>query len=145
MRASRRPCPHFCVARSWCERATLLYLRRMTPNCELGFHQGAFAQTKPRGWLVDAGLLEKLLGGNRGWSPACTVSFDGDAAVKTPGPDNIMSGGMKSYAPRYATGRIEADSCYLLKEHRAMIVVQQAKYRDATGAEHIRQTLIVAD
>jgi hypothetical protein len=100
---------------------------------------------KPRGWVVDAGLLEKLLGGNRGWSPACTVVFDGDAAVKTPGPDNIMSGGMKSYAPRYATGRIEADSCYLLKEHSAMIVVQQAKYRDATGAEHIRQTMLVAD
>jgi hypothetical protein len=94
---------------------------------------------------VDAGLLEKLFGGNRGWSPACTVILDGDAAVKTPGPDTIMGGGIKAYAPRYATGRIEADSCYLMKEYGAMIVVQQTKYRDATGAEHVRQTLTVAN
>ena len=106
---------------------------------------GAFAQLQPRGWFVDAGLLEKLLGGDQGWSPACTVILDGDAAVKTPGPDSIMGGGIKAYAPRYATGRIEADSCYLMKEHGAVIVVQQTKYRDATGSEHLRQTLTVAD
>jgi hypothetical protein len=94
---------------------------------------------------VDAGLLEKLTGGNRQWSGPCVVVLDAEASVKTPGPDSIVAGGQKSYAPRFASGRIEADTCCLLKEHGALAMVAQQSYKDGTGAIKMRQTLVVAD
>lgn len=90
-------------------------------------------------------LLDRLLGGERAWSGPCTVVLDADAAVKAPGPDHIHGGGVKAYAPRYASGRIEADACCLLKEHNALLLVQQVIHKDSTGAESVRQTLVVAD
>jgi len=94
---------------------------------------------------VDAGLIEKLLGGNREWSTPCVVILDAEAAVKTPGPDSIMGGGQKAYAPRYASGRIEADACCLLKEHGALLMVSQQSNKDNTGSVVVKQTLVVAD
>jgi hypothetical protein len=94
---------------------------------------------------MDAGLLETLLGGDRTWSPACVVVLDADAAVRTPGPDHILGGGVKTYAPRYATGRIEADACCLLKDRNALLVVQQQTYKDGTGRDVTKQALLVAD
>ena len=41
------------------------------------------------GRTVDAGFLERLLGGSRVWAGPCTVILDAEAAVKTPGPDSI--------------------------------------------------------
>jgi hypothetical protein len=94
---------------------------------------------------VDAGLLEKLLGGDHEWSGPCVVVLDAEASVKTPGPDSIQGGGLKSYAPRFSSGRIECDACYLLKEHRALLMVAQQTQKDGTGVVKVRQTLVVAD
>ena len=90
-------------------------------------------------------LVEELLGGDREWSGPVVVVLDAEASVKTPGPDSVVTGGQKSYAPRFSSGRIEADSCYLLKEHSALAVVSQQSFKDSTGASHMRQTLVVAD
>ena len=94
---------------------------------------------------MNAVLVEKLLGGDREWSGPCVVVLDAEASVKTPGPDSVVTGGQKSYAPRFSSGRIEADSCYLLKEHSALVLVSQQSFKDSTGAMHMRQTLVVAD
>ena len=90
-------------------------------------------------------LVEKLLGGDREWSGPVVVVLDAEASVKSPGPDSVVTGGQKSYAPRFSSGRIEADACYLLKEHSALVLVSQQSYKDSTGASHMRQTLVVAD
>ncbi|MCZ2343551.1 MAG: hypothetical protein LC104_17420 [Bacteroidales bacterium] len=94
---------------------------------------------------MDAELLTTLFGGDRSWSSPCVVILDGEATVKTPGPDTIVSGGMKSYAPRYSTGRIEADTCCLLRAQGALLIVQQLPYKDSTGQTAVKQTLTIVD
>jgi hypothetical protein len=94
---------------------------------------------------MDAGLLERLLGGDRVWSPACVIVLNADATVKSPGPDSIMSGGIKHYAPRYTSGRVEADTCCLLRDKHALLIVQQHEYKEGTGQIRRRHTLVVTD
>lgn len=94
---------------------------------------------------MDAALLQSLLGGDRNWSSPCVVLLDCEAAVKTAGPDHIGGGGMKTYAPRYSTGRIEADTCCLLSQEHALAVLQQVAYRDSTGMDQVKRTLLVVD
>ncbi len=94
---------------------------------------------------MDAGLVERLLGGDRRWAGRCVVVLSADASVQCAGTDTMLSGGVKSFAPRLASGRVEADAVCLLKDQRAVVVLQQHAHRDATGMEHIRQTLFVAD
>lgn len=94
---------------------------------------------------MNVGLLERVLGGDRTWSGPCTVVLDADAMLVSSGPDTILGGGIKSYAPRTATGRIEADSCCLLKADGAVMILRQSTHKDGTGAEQIRQTTLVAD
>jgi hypothetical protein len=52
---------------------------------------------------------------------------------------------VKNYAPRHASGRVEADAACLLKDQRAVVVLQQHAHKDGTGVEHVRRTLLVAD
>ena len=92
-----------------------------------------------------AELLETLVGGDRTWSSPCVVILDAEAAVKTPGPDTIVSGGQKHYAPRYSTGRIDADACCLLRDQNALVILQQVAYKDSTGVTAVRQTLSIVD
>ncbi|MGL4422941.1 MAG: hypothetical protein ACRCZF_19895, partial [Gemmataceae bacterium] len=68
-----------------------------------------------------------------------------EATLKSPGPDTILGGGIKSYAPRYSSGRVDADATYLLPQQKALCVVQQVTNKDATGMEFIRQSLLVVD
>jgi hypothetical protein len=93
---------------------------------------------------MDIGLLGRLMGEGR-WTGPCVVVLDADASLKAPGPDTIMGGGIKQYAPRYSSGRIEADAAYLLTDANALLLVQQQVFKDATGLEYVRQTLTVAD
>ena len=94
---------------------------------------------------MNVGLLERLLGGDRAWSAPCTVVLDADAMLVSSGPDSILSGGIKSYAPRTATGRLDADTCCLLKAEGAMMIVRQTYHKDGTGAEQVKQTVLIAD
>jgi hypothetical protein len=90
-------------------------------------------------------LLEKLVGGDREWSGPCTVILDADAVVQSSGPDHIMGGGLKTYAPRHASGRLDADTCLLMKDHQALILVRQMAYKDSTGSDCIKQSMLVVD
>jgi hypothetical protein len=94
---------------------------------------------------VDAGFLERLLGGSRTWSGPCTVILDADAAVSTPGPDTLITGGQKSYAPRVASGRMNADSVLLLKDERVLLATEEVRFKDATGQSRVKRTLAVVD
>ncbi len=95
---------------------------------------------------MNVGLLERLLGGDRVWSGPCAVVLDADAMLVSSGPDTILGGGIKSYAPRYSTGRLEADTCCLMKAEGAlMLIARQTSHKDGTGAEQLRQTVTVAD
>jgi hypothetical protein len=94
---------------------------------------------------VDAGFLERLLGGNRTWSGPCTVIVDAEAAVRTPGPDSIVAGGQKSYAPRVSTGRLIADAALLLKDEKVLLTVEQVRLKDNTGQTHVKRTLTIVD
>jgi len=94
---------------------------------------------------VDAGLLERLLGGNRAWSGPCVVILDADARVQIPGTDSIISGGQKMYAPRVATGRIAADTVMLLPDERALVVVDRVWSKDHVGQTVVKQTMTVVN
>ena len=94
---------------------------------------------------MDAGFLERLLGGSRTWTGPCVVILDADAAIRTPGPDSIITGGQKSYAPRVATGRLSADAALLLKEERVLLAVEQVRVKDHIGQTQVKQTLTVVD
>ncbi len=94
---------------------------------------------------MDAGFLERLLGGNRAWSGPCTVILDAEASVKSPGPDTIATGGIKSYAPRVSSGRLTADAVCLLKDDNVLLAVEQLRHRDTMGQSHLKQTLTVVD
>jgi hypothetical protein len=85
------------------------------------------------------------MGGDRVWSKPCVVILDAEAAVKSPGPDSIVTGGLKHYAPRYSTGRLEADACCLLRDQNGLLILQQLRHKDGTGTEHVKQTLVVVD
>lgn len=94
---------------------------------------------------MNVALVEKLLGGDRVWAGPCLIILDADAEVKSAGPDSVGGGGVKTYAPRYASGQIEADTCCLLRDLNAVVVVDETKHRDQTGAEIVKQKLIVVD
>ena len=94
---------------------------------------------------MNAGLLEKLLGGDRVWSGACVVILDADAEVHSAGPDSIGHGGSKAYAPRYGSGRIDADACCLLRDLNALLVVDESRHKDQIGGDVVKQKLLVVD
>jgi hypothetical protein len=94
---------------------------------------------------VDAGFLERLLGGSRSWTGPCTVILDADAAVSTPGPDSVVAGGQRNYAPRVACGRLTADTVFLLKDEGVLLAVEEVRFKDATGQSKVKKTLAVLD
>jgi hypothetical protein len=73
------------------------------------------------------------------------VILDAEAAVKTPGPDSVVAGGQKSYAPRVSTGRLTADAVLLLKDENVLLITEQVKFKDNVGVSHTKQTLAVVD
>jgi len=94
---------------------------------------------------VDAGFLEQLIGQSRTWAGPCVVILDAAASINTPGPDSIIVGGQKNYAPRVPTGRLPADAVMLLKEDGVLIVVEQQYLKDNTGQTKVKRQLTVVD
>jgi len=94
---------------------------------------------------MDAGLLVKFFGNEGEWFGACVVILDADAGIKTSGPDSILSGGVKSYAPRLVSGRVQADAVCLLPDQTALLTVQQVRVKQSTGEISTKQTLTVID
>ena len=94
---------------------------------------------------MDAGFVERLLGGSRVWTGPCVVILDAAAAVEVPGPDSIVTGGLKQFAPRVPTGRLAADAVMLLKDEEVVVAVEQHRHKDQTGQTHVKQRLTIVD
>lgn len=94
---------------------------------------------------MDLSFLTKLFGSDGQWQGPCVVVVDGEASVQTAGADAIGGGGMKSFAPRTASGRVVADAVLLMKDGSALFLLQQQRIRNTMGDELIKQTLTIAD
>ncbi|MFN4260250.1 MAG: hypothetical protein ACK4RK_13215 [Gemmataceae bacterium] len=94
---------------------------------------------------MDLNLLGKLFGADQQWQGPCTVILDANATVESVGLDSIAHAGAKVYAPRLISGRINADAVCLVQEHTVLLMIQQQRFRTASGEETIKQSLIVAD
>jgi hypothetical protein len=94
---------------------------------------------------MDSGLLKQLFGPARAWHGACVVLVDADASVKTSGPDSIVTGGVKSYAPRVTSGRVNADAVCYDPNLSALLVIQRTRSRQHTGEDVVHQSLTVLD
>lgn len=92
---------------------------------------------------MDVGLLKKILGPQ--WSGACTVIVDAEGSVQQVGGDSIAGAGVKTYAPRTVSGRIQADHICMLGDGSAVLALQQQRVRQATGEDVVKQTLTVVD
>src|SRR5437870_4432837 len=92
---------------------------------------------------MDSGLLKKLFGPAPAWHGSCVVLVDGEASVKTTGTDSIVAGGVKSYAPRVTSGRVQAEAVCYQPEFNALVVVQRVPTKKHTGEDVLLQTLIV--
>ena len=62
---------------------------------------------------MDAGFLERLLGGSRSWAGSCVVLMDSASNMDVAGPDSIVTGGQKSalMSPSARTQPLESWSC----------------------------------
>ena len=94
---------------------------------------------------MEIALLIRLFGESRSWHGPCTVIVNADASVKTPGPDHIMGGGNKVYAPRITSGRVTADTVCLLPDQRALLILQRVRQRQQTGEESMQESLLILD
>jgi hypothetical protein len=94
---------------------------------------------------MDSGLLEKLFGSGTGWHGPVTVLVDAATSIRTSGPDAIVAGGAKSWAPRITSGRVVADAVAYDPKHNALLVVQRAKVKQSTGEDVLQQTLVILD
>ena len=94
---------------------------------------------------MDASLLKTVFGTSAAWHGACTVLLDADTTVQTTGYDSIVSGGIKSYAPRVASGRVVADSVAYHAGHHVLLIVRASYVKQQTGEDLFVQTLLVAD
>jgi hypothetical protein len=94
---------------------------------------------------MDSGLLKKLFGNASSWHGSCVVLVEAETSVKTTGPDSIVAGGVKSYAPRVTSGRVIADAVCYHPDHHALLAVQRVRSKQHTGEDVLQQTLIVID
>jgi len=94
---------------------------------------------------MNAQLLTKLFGADGRWNGACTVIINADANVAPIGNDAIVTGGLKSFAPRLITGRIQADAVKFAAELSSLLLIQKTVIRQQTGDDLIKQTLSIVD
>jgi hypothetical protein len=94
---------------------------------------------------MDSGLLKKLFGPTTAWHGPCVVLVDAESSVRTAGSDSNVAGGVKSYAPRVTSGRVQADAVCYHADFNALLMVQRTNTRQHTGENILNQTLVVVD
>lgn len=94
---------------------------------------------------MNAGVLSKLLGTQKQWHGPCTIVVDAEAAIQSSGTDAIVNAGVKMFAPRLISGRVEADSACFLPEDQALVAVQSTRIRQAGGEDQFHSTVVVLD
>jgi hypothetical protein len=94
---------------------------------------------------MNAQLLTKLFGTDGRWCGGCTVILNAEANIQPISNDVIVTGGIKSFAPRLITGRIAADAVKLLPEMSTLLLIQKTVIRQQTGDDLIKRTLSIVD
>lgn len=94
---------------------------------------------------MDIELLTRFFGPGGDWRGPCVVITEAAAALHTTGPDSLSTGGVKVYAPRLASGRIEADAVCLLADYKTLLVVQEKREQQNTGEERVTRSLLALD
>jgi len=94
---------------------------------------------------MDSGLLKKLFGPATAWHGPCVVLVDAESSVRTAGSDSIVAGGIKSYAPRVTSGRVQADAVCYCADVNALLMVQRTNSRQNTGENVLHQALVIVD
>ncbi len=93
---------------------------------------------------MDSSLLTMLFGSEPRWSGPCTVIVDANASVQSIGADAIVQGGVKAFAPRLITGRLQADQALYLPKQQAIVLARKTVTR-AGGADQVAHTLQVVN
>lgn len=91
---------------------------------------------------MDARLLLELFGADRTWHGPCQLILSTEAAVESVGGDSLLTGGVKVYAPRLSSCRLQADAVAYLAEQKALVVVQQTNFRLQTGEAQVRHAVL---
>jgi hypothetical protein len=94
---------------------------------------------------MQAGLLNKLFGSQKQWHGPCIVVVDAEAAIQSSGTDAIVNAGVKMFAPRLISGRLEADAVCYSHDEAALVVVQQCRVRQAGTEDQFLQTVFIID
>lgn len=94
---------------------------------------------------MDSTLLSKLFGPDAAWHGPCSVVVDAAAAVAPVGPDSFGSSANKQYAPRLVSGRVAADAVAWLPDHRALLLTQLHRIRQASHEDILKQSLTIVD
>ncbi len=122
---------------------------RTTDSCQLTHYPCARLNRNPLilSWseVMHLGILAKIFGKASNWHGPCLVILDADASVNSTGPDSIVSGGGKQYAPRIPSGRVSADAVCYAPDHHALLLIQRRIVRQQTGEDHVQESLMVVD
>ena len=94
---------------------------------------------------MDSGVLKKLFGPSTTWHGPCVILVDAESSVRTAGQDSIVAGGVKSFAPRVTSGRVQADAVCYHADFNALLTVQRTNTRQHTGETVLNQTLVLVD
>lgn len=94
---------------------------------------------------MDSGLLVKLFGNQGAWHGGCTILLDAAVSVNTSGPDSIISGGTKVYAPRLPSGRVAAEALSYLPSEGVLLLILRDRQRQQTGEEFWQERLLMVN
>lgn len=94
---------------------------------------------------MNSGVLSKVFGMGKQWHGPCTIVVDAEAAIQSSGTDAIVNAGVKMFAPRLISGRVEADSTCYLPDDQVLVAVQMTRIRQAAGEDQFHSTVIMVD
>lgn len=89
--------------------------------------------------------MNKLFGAQKQWVGPCTVIVNAEAAIQSSGTDAIVNAGVKMFAPRLISGRVEADYACFLPDENSLVAIQQSRIRQAGVQDQFHQTVLVID
>jgi hypothetical protein len=90
-------------------------------------------------------LMEKLFDASAKWHGPCTILLQANASVRSPGPDSILTGGAKVYAPRITSGRIYAHTVCFLRDMEVLVLIERRDVREKTGVDKTIELVSILD
>lgn len=92
---------------------------------------------------MDGRVLLELFGADRAWHGPCQLILSTEAAVESVGGDSLLTGGVKVYAPRLSSCKLQVDALAYLPDQQVLVVVQQTNYRLQTGEAQTRYAVLL--